>query len=168
MKLLLRRSCVWLLLLLLLIFSTPGCAGWIDRFKKDPVAQVNMIVTGLQTVINIVDVTFKELAPKLTAEQRAALQTRLDSLVMAAQHANNALYDILDAAVALKQENPDLKAALAAAGKAAEDLWNFAMDAKEVAYPSRAGITLAGSTPPHVDAYVEQLRFAVERVRRQR
>lgn len=95
------------LMLVGLTLSISGCAAWWANFKKDPVAQVESILSVASTVLNIAQVVFGSIKPSIPADQQAKAQADFDAVMLAANNSVATVQDALQVAEDAKVSNPD-------------------------------------------------------------
>lgn len=147
-------------LLIAIMLSTTGCGAWWSNFKKDPVTQVQSIISTLETVVTIATMVFGEVKPYVPEAQRASVQDRFSHGVLAVENAKRALRDGLDAAAAAHQDPPNLAEASQSALKAAEDLRALVRELQGMVRTSAPAGSVAAlpAQPDALDAAVEAVR----------
>lgn len=86
----------------------PGCnSAWWQNFQNDPVAQVQTFEATVQIAINAAELAWPAILPAIPADKQAAVNQQFMNAVAAVNHAEQALNDAVNAAVAAKQANPN-------------------------------------------------------------
>jgi hypothetical protein len=143
------------------VLSTTGCATWWSNFKKDPIAQVQSIISTLETVVTIATVIFGEVKPALPEAKREEAQRRFTNAVLAVEAAKRALRDGLATAEAAHEDPPNVAGAIQGALKSAEDLRTLVRELQamvRVSAPNASAVALPPTKPDDLDAAVEGVR----------
>lgn len=148
-------------LLIAIMLATTGCGAWWSNFKKDPVAQVQSIISALETVVTIATVVFGEVKPLIPEAKREDVQHRFTHAVLAVEASKRALRDGLSTAEAAREDPPNIGGAIQAALKSAEDLRTLVRELQNMVRAS-APSAYASQLPTQAD----DLDAAVDSVRR--
>jgi hypothetical protein len=110
---------------LLICCCLSGCSTWLSNFQKDPIGQIQQILSVVETVIGIAQGIFAQAAPLMSVADEAAAQTTLNNLL---QDARNAEIAVQDAVTAVEQSNAptvDLNALMIQLTKTVDDVQAF-------------------------------------------
>lgn len=151
-------------MLMAVVLTTTGCATWWSNFKADPVAQVQSVISALETVVTISTVIFSEVKPLIPEAKRDAVQTRFSAAILAVEAAKRMIRDALAVSEAAHQDPADLSAAITNAIKAADDLRTLIREFQNTVRMSAPAnvIVQPPAKPDDLDAAVA----AVQRFRR--
>lgn len=154
------RKLIASVLIAAMLAMTPGCATWWSNFKKDPVAQVQSIISTLETVVTIATVIFGEVKPMLPEAKREEVQDRFTRAVLAVEASKRALRDGLATAEAAKQDPPDINGAIQNALKSAESLRALVREIQNMVRASapEGSIVRPPAQPDDLDAAVDAVR----------
>jgi hypothetical protein len=105
----------------LLALTATGCSGcassWWQNFQQNPVAQVQLFETGVQTTLSTAEAVWADVTPFLPADVLAKAQPIYNDAVVTVNDSLAALNDALTAAAAAGTPNPDFSTLI----KAVED-----------------------------------------------
>lgn len=148
------------LLVAVMLVSATGCSSWWQKFKSDPAAQVQSVISTLETVITIASVVFAEVKPLIPEAKREEAQQRFSHAILAVENAKRVLRDGLDSAAAARQDPPNIQAMVASAVKAAEDLRSLIRELQDVVRTSASSNSVARlpAAPDDLDAAVEAVK----------
>jgi len=149
--------------LLTLVLAMTSCSSWIENFKKDPVSQVQQVVSTVETVVEIAKIVFGQVKNAIPPEKQPEVQTKFDQLILVVQNAKSVLQDAVAAAAEAKNENPDLVMLIANAMKAVDDLQAFIESSKTLMSATQGAGASKGSGVLYGDA---DLKAAVSRMKR--
>lgn len=154
------RKFISALLIAVMLIMTPGCGAWWSNFKNDPIAQVQSIISTLETVVTIATVIFGEVKPLLPEAKREEVQARFTRAVLAVEAAKRALRDGLSAAEAAHEDPPNISGAVQNALKSAEDLRALVRELQNMVRASAPPGSAAQppAQPDDLDAAVEAVR----------
>lgn len=154
------RKFIASLLVAIMLVTTSGCATWWSNFKKDPVAQVQSIISALETVVTIATVIFGEVKPLVPEAKREDVQQRFTRAVLAVEASKRALRDGLATAEAAHEDPPNIGGAIQSALKSAEDLRALVRELQNMVRASApAGSAVQPpAQPDDLDAAVEAVR----------
>lgn len=154
-----RKLIASLLIASMLVMSS-GCATWWSNFKKDPVAQVQSVISTLETVVTIATVIFGEVKPLLPEAKREDAQQRFTRAVLAVEAAKRTLRDGLSTAEAAQEDPPNISGAIQSALKSAEDLRTLVRELQNMVRMSAPAGSAAQppAQPDDLDAAVEAVR----------
>lgn len=137
-----------------------SCSTWMDNFKKDPVAQVQTVITTLQSAINIATLIFGQAYTLLPEAKKADAKRRFDHAVMMVEHSKRTLRDALATAQATSASNPNLVEAFQKAIATADDLRALVREIQMLVKDQAAAGTFAypSTQPDELDMAVDDLK----------
>ena len=137
-----------------------SCASWIDNFKKDPIAQVQTVISTLQSAINIATLIFGQAYAVMPDAKKADIKRRFDHALMMVEHSKQTLRDALDAAQAANNTTPNLDEVLQKAIATADDLRVLVREAQALVKDQAVAGTLAATStqPDELDYALDSLK----------
>lgn len=96
----------------------PGCSSWLQNFKNNPVEQVQMFETAIQTAVTAAEVAWPAIEALLPANVRVQAQTQYTNALAAVTHTEQLLNDAVNVAVDAQQSSPNFTALMQAVSDA--------------------------------------------------
>jgi hypothetical protein len=127
--------------------TTVGCASWLAQFEANPVAVVNTIIAGVQSVLSIATQIWNAIFPLLPVNSQPQAQTDWNNAVMSL---NLAIQAAQDAAIAAQDgKTNNWPAALGALGQAADAIEAIIKQYEQLLSGGTTG--LKALPPTHID-----------------
>lgn len=149
-----------MILFSVMLLTTAGCSSWWSNFRKDPVAQVQSIISTLDTVVTISTVIFSEVKMALPEAKRTEAQERFTRAVLAVEASKRMIRDALAVAEMAKDDSPNLQAVIQGALKSVESLRTLIRELQSLVRADAAANSIAQlpTKPDDLDAAVDSVR----------
>ena len=158
-----RRILLVALLPIAMGASTVGCAAaaqWWQNFESNPVAQIQSFESGVQVVLNDVQVAWTIIQPFLPTSSAAAVTQQYENGVYAVNGALQVLNDAVQADIAAQTPNPDFSTLMTAVTNAIQTVISIVQQ-----YAGQSPVPVpgldAGTPPPPAVAVAPKVPAAI-------
>jgi glucan phosphoethanolaminetransferase (alkaline phosphatase superfamily) len=147
---------LFLLLTILFSLSLTDCAAvqsWWSNFQQDPVAQTEVFETNAQVVLSSLTTAWNVILVFLPANIQAQAILQFNNAMASANHALQALMDLVQAAVDAKNNAPDFSKAIIDVNNAVQQIVAIVNTYKnQQVQPPAAGAPKLAEPPGYADA----------------